>query len=469
MPPLLPKLPKSSESPKSSKSLNFFKLLKLFKLPFEFKMAYFLTFRGRSGRDGFLSFISILSAAGIALGVAALIIILSVMNGFQKEVRDRMLSVISHVEVQNFSSSLQSPLQNDFNNFNESSINRLTELKTFSQEHQQQVSQLLSPEQINFTQAPFAKTNAMLLIDQQMQGVILQGIDPQQEQKVSAFLKPELLQKLHAKEFGVLIGKPLADYLDYQIGSQINLAIAEQEIGPLGITPTIKAFTIVGIYESGHYEYDRNLIITHIEDELAMAPNSQIGLKLKLPDLFTAPHVAMLINQNFAAKGWQATPWSEQNKTWFAAVKTEKTMMFIILTLIIAVAAFNLVSGLVMNVKDKQGQIAILVTFGAKPSQILGIFMLQGLLIGLIGLLLGVGFGSLIAYHVSEIVGFLEQLLNVEFLPKQIYLISKMPSDPHLQDILLISGFSFLISILATIYPSLRASRLKPTAILRME
>ncbi len=427
---------------------------------FEWQLALKFTRRSQSKKDKFVSFIAALSMLGIALGVAALIIVLSVMNGFQKEVRDRMLSVLSHIELTSFEPST-----------NWQDISKNLQTSNIAKNIQ--------------GIAPFAQGQAMLLHNGNMYGIGIRGIDPNSESSVSnimqsvrqktestqlnEFMPPQkIAEHMQAGSFNILIGKPLAEHLNVIIGDKITLAVANTNVTPLGVTPRLKSVHIAGILDTGHYEFDSSLIIMHFQDAKTLLMLDDIsGMRIKLKNMFDAPLIARQIQSIFP--NLIAKDWGQQNKTWFSAVKTEKRMMFIILSLMIAVASFNLVSTLVMSVKDKQGNIAIMRTFGAAASSIKKIFIYQGLIIGIGGTLLGLIFGCLIAYNVGFLVSFIENIFNTKFLPESIYLISSMPSDPRLSDISIITIGSMAMTVLATIYPSHRASRLYPADVLRHE
>jgi lipoprotein-releasing system permease protein len=455
---------------------------------FEWQLALKFTKRSKSKKDKFISFIAVLSMMGIALGVAALIIVLSVMNGFQKEVRDRMLSVLSHIELtQNAylpttsSSTLTSANTIDWTKLKQT-LKQGNGCDDTLTEKTQQCNKDIAKQTAENIQgiAPFVQGQAMLLAQNNMYGVLIRGIDPQIENQVSeitANIKDNQNNKLSSQQaekllqpnqFKAWLGKPLAEHMGLNIGDKITVAVASKHITPLGATPRLKSMEIVGILDSGHYEFDSALIVTHIKDAQTLLLLDDIqGLRLKLKDMHQAPLTAYNIQQQFP--DLIAKDWSQQNRTWFTAVKTEKRMMFIILSLMVAVAAFNLVSTLVMSVKDKQGNIAIMRTFGASAASIRKIFMYQGLIIGFGGTLLGLLFGCLIAFNVGSIVGFLETIFNTKFLPQSIYLISSMPSDPRLNDIALIVFGSMFMTLIATLYPSYRASKLYPAEVLRHE
>lgn len=397
-----------------------------------------------SRRDRFISFISGLSMTGIGLGVAALIVVLSVMNGFQRDVRDRMLSVIAHIEVQAPDTGfidLNSDLQKLFRHSSTVAV------------------------------APFVGAQAMLAMDESVRGVMVRGIDPALEPGVAEFrsFKAGTLAALKPGEFGIALGAELARAFQLREGDRITVIAPSGQVTPAGLLPRMKAFTVVAIFDSGHYEYDSTLALMHLEDaaRLFRTPGAN-GIRIKLHDMHQAPVVARQMALTLPPSYW-VRDWSQQNRTWFAAVQTEKRMMFLILTLIIAVAAFNLVSMLVMTVKDKRSDIAILRTLGATPSTIQWIFIVQGALVGWIGTGLGVGGGWLLAENLDVVVPAIEAALGIQFLPKDIYFISQLPSDPRLGDITTISMVALIMSVLATLYPSWRAARTQPAEALRYE
>ncbi len=420
--------------------MNFFK-----NLPYEWQIGLRYTRAGRrSGRNSFISFISLISMAGIGLGVAALIIVLSVMNGFQKEVRDRMLSVVSHIEIFDASGGALPDWQ-------------LTAREALQNKHVKAA-------------APYVEGQALILSDT-MRGVMVRGILPEQEPTVSEVvskIKQGSFSSLVAGEFNVVIGKDLAEALDAKLGDKITLAIPGQ-VTPAGVTPRLKAFTVTGIFEAGHYEYDIGVVYIQMGDaEKLFRLAAPSGVRLRVDDLLRAPEIATELSATLSGS-LLLRDWSQQNRNYFAAVKTEKRMMFVILTLIIAVAAFNLVSTLVMTVRDKQADIAILRTLGSTPRSIMKIFMVQGSMVGTLGTLLGVSTGVIIAINIPVIVGFFEHLFGVQFLDKNIYFISSLPSDLHWDDVAYIGGMALLFALLSTIYPSYRASNVKPAEALRYE
>jgi lipoprotein-releasing system permease protein len=395
-------------------------------------------------RDGFLSFISGISTAGIALGVASLIVVLSVMNGFQKEVRDRMLSVLSHVEI-----TAPDGLANW----------EALSLKLAKEPHVVGV-------------APMVSSQGLLTRDNVMRGVAIRGISPSEEGKVSDLPKQFIagnINDLQPGSFSVALGAQLASIVGARIGDRINLIVPESDLTPAGAMPRMRTLQVVGIVDSGHYEYDSSLAIMHWKDAAALLRlHDPSGLRIKVDDMQRAPEVAAELAAVVPQALW-VTDWSRSNRNWFAAVQTEKKMMFIILTLIIAVAAFNLVSTLVMTVNEKQADIAILRTMGASPGLIQRIFLVQGLAIGLMGSLVGVGLGLLIACNIDVIVPAIEAIFRVQFLPREVYFISELPSDVRMGDVVTVGLMAFGLSVLATLYPSRRAAKIRPAEALRYE
>lgn len=416
-------------------------------LPFELLIGLRYTRAGRRGRrkDGFMSFISTISVASIALGVMALIIVLSVMNGFQKEVRDRMLSVLSHVEVVHITGSIP-----DW----------------------KALSETILTEKHAVACAPYVAGQGLLNRRGNLRGIALRGIDPTYEPQVSDVAKTlgeSTLSALKAGDFGVILGRDLARLLRVNVGDKVTLIVAKGNTTPAGFVPRMKQMTVKGLFQSGHYEFDSTLVFTHIDDAAALfRTGGPTGIRVKLDDINLAPSVTQHLLMTLPAD-YYATDWTRQNKTWFAAVQVEKRMMAVILFLIVLVGSFGLVSTLVMTVTEKQSDIAILRTLGASPQSIMTIFVIQGCIVGLIGVLLGTGLGLAISCNLDVIVPAIEHLFGVEFLPREIYFISQMPSDPRASDIVPIAIVSFLASLLATLYPSWRAARTHPAQALRHE
>jgi lipoprotein-releasing system permease protein len=416
-------------------------------LPYEFQIGlrYTRASRRTGRRDGFISFIAALSVAGIALGVTALITVLSVMNGFQKEVTDRMLSVLSHIEVYGPPAGLPEP--------------------------QPLIERLRAHPRVTGA-APFVAGQAIIARGELVRGVVVRGIDPALEPTVADFLagpSGRLLGSLVPGDFGVLVGGEMARQLLLQVGDRLALVAPEGTATPAGVVPRLRQFTVTGIFESGHYEYDSSLVLTHLADagRLFRVVGAS-GVRLKTDDMLAAPAIARELGASLGAE-FYVRDWSRENRNWFAAVQIEKRMMFIILTLIIAVAAFNLVSMLVMTVTDKQADIAILRTLGASPAGIMTIFVVQGSVIGLLGTALGVAGGVLLALNVDGVVGAVERLFGFQVLPKGVYFISSLPSDLRWADVGLIGAVSCLLALVSTLYPSWRASRVRPAQALRHE
>ncbi|HCN88535.1 MAG TPA: lipoprotein-releasing ABC transporter permease subunit, partial [Oxalobacteraceae bacterium] len=320
--------------------------------------------------------------------------------------------------------------------------------------------------------APYISEEVMLMQDGKMHGALIRGVLPQQEPNVSDVASQVIhgsFDALKAGEFNIVLGSELARSMQVEVGDRVTLVAPQGQVTPAGVVPRMKAFHVVGIFEAGHYEFDSTFAFIHIDDaEKMFKMNAPSGLRLKVVDMQRAPQVAMDLSRILTGDVL-IRDWSKQNRNWFAAVQTEKRMMFIILTLIIAVAAFNLVSTLVMTVTDKQADIAILRTLGASPRSIMKIFMIQGALVGLIGTALGIGLGVLIALNIDVIVPFIEHLLGVQFLPRDIYLISVLPSDLRWPDVWTIGGVAVVLAFLATLYPSWWAARVKPADALRYE
>ncbi|HQY07208.1 MAG TPA: lipoprotein-releasing ABC transporter permease subunit [Burkholderiaceae bacterium] len=415
--------------------------------PYEIRIGWRYTRAGRAGRrNGFISFISGVSMIGIALGVAALIIVLSVMNGFQKEVRDRMLSVIAHIEL--FDTSGES----------------LTDWQALAQRAMQQPQVKAA--------APFVAAQALIARGDEMRGAMVRGILPEEEAQVTplaAQLRDGVLARLQPGSWGVVLGAQLARNLGVAVGDAITLVTPSGQTTPAGVVPRLKQLTVVGLFNAGHYEYDSGMVLMHIDDAARLfRTGGPQGVQLRLADQQSAREVAADLGRTLGPQVL-VRDWTRTNAAWYDAVQIEKRMMAIILTLIVAVAAFNLVSTLVMTVTDKQADIAILRTLGASPRSVMGIFIVQGATSGVIGTLGGLLLGLGVALNIDVIVPALERLLNTSFLPSSIYLISKMPSEPQAADIVPIGLISLALAFLATLYPSWRASRVNPAEALRYE
>ena len=419
------------------------------KLPYEWLVGLRYTRAGkRSSRNSFISFISLISVSGIALGVAALIVVLSVMNGFQKEVTDRMLSVVAHIEVFDARGALP-----DW--------------------HQSAQEALRNP--AVRAAAPFVDMQGMLVREGTMKPALVRGVLPQEEGKVSKVARQlNHFAALQPGSYNIMLGNALAESLGVKAGDRVTLLMAPGgaqglQGGALSGAPRSRTFTVAGIFAAGHYQFDSSLAFVALEDAMAVqelqAPN---GLRLHLDDLYAAPRVAAELQRSMSGQ-LIMRDWSQVNSVWFAAVQSQKHMMFIIITMIVAVAAFNLVSTLVMAVRDKQADIAILRTLGASPRSIMQIFVVQGTLVGVLGTVLGVGIGVAVALNIDVIVPFIERLFGLHFLSRDIYFISEIPSQLRWADVLWSGGVSILLAFVATLYPSWSASRLHPADALRYE
>jgi len=384
--------------------------------------------------------------AGITLGVMALITVLSVMNGFGEELRSRILGVVSHVTITEGSKGLS---------------------------QWQNVSRQLEGEARIIGKAPYISGQGMLVKGKANRGVVVRGILPSAETQVSDISKKMVSGNFKALEpgkFGIILGSSLAWKLDVTEGSQVTLMIPQVLATPAGVLPRFKRFKVVGIFDIGMYEYDSGLALVHIEDaaKLYQMPNRVSGLRLKLDNLDQAPEVAYTLQVELGNR-YVAYDWTREHANFFRALKIEKRVMLIILLLIVAVAAFNIVSTLVMVVTDKQADIAILRTLGFRPASIMGVFMVQGTLIGVIGTLMGTVFGILLALNVEQAVHFIEQILGITFLAADVYYITDLPSEIHASDVITIATASLIMGVIATIYPAWRASRVQPAQALRYE
>ena len=402
--------------------------------------------RKPGGGNRFISFISLISMLGLALGVAALIVVLSVMNGFQKELRTRILGVASHAQIMGAEGELDNwPAAVD----------------------------IVARHPRVIAAAPYVQQQGMLALAGQVKGVLVRGILPGEEEKVADFarhMKIGKLERLQPGEFGIVLGAELAFALRAFEGDKVTLIAPQGMVTPAAVLPRMKQFTVVGIFEVGMYEYDSGLALVRMEDaqRLYQMDAAVSGVRLKLDDLFAAPQVVRELAGRLGPD-LRVTDWTRSHANFFRAVQIEKNMMFLILLLIVAVAAFNIVSTLVMTVQDKRADIAILRTLGASPGSILRIFVIQGTLIGVIGLALGIAGGVALALNVETVVPFLERLFKIQFLAKDVYYISDLPSDLHWRDVWIIAATSFTLTVLATLYPSWRAARVNPAEALRYE
>ncbi len=396
-------------------------------------------------RNHFISFISLVSMLGIALGISALIVVMSVMNGFQKEVRSRILGVAAHIQI-------------------EGPENTLADWRTVAAEAKK------NPEVIGA--APYVTGQGLLAAGPNVRGAVIRGVVPEQENAVADIGRQVKAGTFDLKpdEFGIVLGVELARALRVSIGERITLITPQGQITPAGMIPRLKQFTVTGIFSAGHYEYDSTLALVAMADaqKLYQTGDAVTGVRLKVKDIFDAPRVARDLAATISVPAY-VRDWSMQNANYFRAIQIEKRMMFIILTLIIAVAAFNLVSTLVMVVTDKHPDIAILRTLGASPASIMKIFIVQGAVVGLIGTLIGVVGGVLLALNVDVVVPFIERTFHFQILSKEVYYITELPSDLQWTDVWSVSGIALVLALFATLYPSWRASRVNPAEALRYE
>tara|TARA_B100000745_G_C20131981_1_gene387909 strand:+ start:92 stop:1333 length:1242 start_codon:yes stop_codon:yes gene_type:complete len=395
-------------------------------------------------RNHFISFISMSSMIGVALGVMALITVISVMNGFEKELKDRILGMASHAVIE-----------------------ELNGLKDW----QLVISNIKDHPEI-VGAAPYFHAEGMLTKDKIVNGVIIRGILPHEETNVAIVAEKMIegdLNDLISTEFNIILGAELVRKLNLEIGDKVTLVAPQVNFTPAGILPRLKRFTLIGIFEVGMHEFDSGLALIHMDDALRLFRKSNpTGIRLKTNNILKAPTISREIASQLSSKYW-VIDWTQRHSNFFRALKTEKTVMFVILTLIVAVAAFNIISTLVMAVSDKQSDIAVLRTLGASPKSILKIFIIQGTIIGAIGILLGVIGGVWLASNIETLVPALENMLGYKFLSPDVYYISDLPSDMHWSDVILIGVVSFVLCLFATIYPAFRAANTLPAEALRYE
>jgi lipoprotein-releasing system permease protein len=397
-------------------------------------------------RTGFVSFITVISVLGMALGMMVLITVLSVMNGFQREIRTRILGVASHVQV--------SGPNNTLDNWHEVMQQSLRHAEVLAA-------------------APYVNAQGLLTHGSAVRGAYIRGVLPASEEGVAEFgrhMRSGGLDALRPGEYGIVLGAQLARALGVSRGDQVVLVAPQGQVTPAGILPRLRQFTVVGVFSVDHYEYDSALALVHIEDaqRLFRFGDAVSGVRLKLNDLFRAPAVARERSRAITSEVY-VSDWTMQHANLLRAIQIEKRMMFLIIFLIIAVAAFNIVSSLVMAVKDKQSDIAILRTLGASPRSITAIFMVQGTTIGVLGTVLGVASGVALALNVDSAVLFIETLFGFKFFSQDVYLISDLPSELQAPDVVITAAASFVLSLLATIYPSYRAAKVNPAEALRYE
>ena len=397
-------------------------------------------------RNHFISFISVTSIAGITVGVMALITVMSVMNGFEKELRDRILGMVSHATITSYENRLE-----DWEGARDVALMDTRVLGA----------------------APFIENEGIFARRGELTGGMIRGVDPILEATVSDIHEQMIdgsLEDLESGSYRVALGSALARSLGVGVGDNMQLMVAEGSTTPAGFRPRTRQFEVVGVFEVGMYEYDSTHAVIHMDDAATLYRYGDEvgGVRLKLDDMFEAPRVAREIAEGMG-RGYFVRDWTQQHANFFAAIQIERTVMFIILFLIVAVAAFNIVSTLVMVVNDKRSDIAVLRTLGARPASVMGIFMIQGTVIGLVGTGLGLGLGILLATNVEQIVPWLEEVFNTEFLPADVYYISDLPSELRWFDVWRVTGLAFGLSVLSTLYPAWRAAKTEPAEALRYE
>ena len=412
--------------------------------PYEISMA--LRYLRVRGRNGFISFISLVSMVGIGLAVAVLIVVLSVMNGFEHELRQRILNVVSHATI----SGVDAPLA-DWRSMRE--------------------DVLASPDVVGA--APYVDGQGLLMAGETLAGVQVRGIDPSLEPDVSviaSLLGQGSLENLEAGAFRTLIGTALAEELDVAVGDSVVLILAQGTVTPVGVTPRTRRLHVAGTFEAGMFEYDRGLIYVHLEDAalLYRTGGEATGLRLAVADIFRAGSVAAQVARALGG-GFYISDWSRQHVNFFRSIQLTKSIMFVIFSLVIAVAVFNILSTLVMVVRDKRGDIAILQSFGASSRSITALFATQGTMIGVIGTAFGVALGILIASQLGSAVTFVEAALGIDLLSEEVYFISDLPTDIRAGEVIRIASLGILLAISATLYPAFSASRQPPVEALRYE
>lgn len=416
----------------------------MFKAPFELQLG--LRYTKAKRRNGFISFISLSSMIGIALGAMALITVLSIMNGFQQELRDRILGMTAHMTL----------TERD---------ERLYDWSTLYQEVKQNKEVLGA--------APNIMEQGMLTSGDQVKGVAVRGILPEFEGQVADIDSKMIygqLADLQPKDYSIILGSELARSLGVSVGDKVTLIAPQGSFSPVGIVPRIKRFTVVGLFKAGMHEYDSGLAIIHIQDaQKVFKYQDAVGaLQLKIRDMFDVYSVRQELAQQIQ-QVFYVRDWTQQHANFFKAIEMEKRMMFIVLALIIMVAAFNIVSTMVMVVTDKQSDIAVLRTLGATPASIQTMFIIQGLVIGLSGAFFGLLGGVALAMNIDVIIPFIENLLGFKFFPADVYYISEVPSKLVWSDVWYVTGLAFLLTLVATLYPARKASKIHPAEALRYE
>jgi lipoprotein-releasing system permease protein len=398
-------------------------------------------------RRGFVSFVALMSVCGLGLGVATLIVVLSVMNGFERELRSRILAVTAHATLTGLSGTL-------------------ADWQTLAQRARRQAGVLAA--------VPYVESQAMLAHGQVMTGATVRGVLPEEERTATGLAQRVIagsLDDLKDGEYGIILGTALARDLKVAVGGTVVVIAPQGTATPTGVVARMRRFHVVGLFSSGMYEFDRGLALTHMSDaaRLFRLDGEVTGLRLALADPLRAASVARRVALALDGAGFYVSDWTQDHANFFRSIEITKTMMFVILSMLVAVAAFNIVATLVMIVKEKQTDIAILRTFGAAPRNVLATFAVQGVLIGLAGTLLGALLGKTIADHIETLVSALERLLGTQFLDARVYYISDLPAYVERLDVLRVCGVAFVLCALATVYPAWRAARTAPAEALRHE
>lgn len=397
-------------------------------------------------KNSFVSLISVISMLGIAIAVSVLIVVLSVVNGFERELKDRLLAMSSHASIEGV----------------EGQLGNWDELTDFAANDPRVVGA-----------APYISGQALLIFGEALSGAELRGIDPVQEVGVSGvadLMTQGDLSDMRSGEFSIVLGVELASHLNVGIGDKVTVTLPAGMVTPAGIVPRTKRFTVSGTYRVGMYEYDRRLAFIHLDDaqKLYRRKDSVTGVRLAVGDIFEAPQIVREVAVNYG-QYVLITDWTKRNVNFFKSIQITKSILFVILLLVVAVAAFNIVSTLVMVVKDKQADIAILRTIGARPADVIRIFMTQGTIIGVVGTLCGAGLGVLLATNLESIVGFVESVFGMKFLAADVYFISDLPSDLRIGDVIRISSIALALALISTLYPAWIAARTAPAEALRYE
>lgn len=401
-------------------------------------------------RSGFMSFISMISIVGIAIGVIALILVLSVVNGFQRDIRGQLLNIAAHAEIGHTA--------------------------TPNGETWQDLQKRVSNQADVLASAPYMAGQGLLASSGEVRGVLLRGILPNEETKVIDYadkVQSGKLEDLKSEEYNIILGSELAAHLGVEVGEKVTVLSPQGNITPAGMVPRLKQFNVVALVKTGVDEADSSMALIHLDDALALynLGDESVGLRLRLKDPQNAPEVMekLLPFKDRAEQNLWVRNWTDNNKSYFNAVEMEKRMLSLLLTCIIVVAAFNLVSSLVMAVTEKQADIAILRTLGLSPNGVMKIFVVQGMVAGIMGTFFGVVIGLLLSWKIGAIVGWIEQQFGMKFVSTKVYFIDHLPSDIQASDVITVALVSLLLSFLATIYPSLRAAKTQPAEALRYE